>query len=408
LPGPRELANAEIAFSNAIKAKADFVEAHIALGYALQMQSKLPAAVAAYQQYLVLQKKRNELPAAPPAVFALKIKGFGVDASEAFAHYHLALALSSLGQAEDAFAEYQEAIKVEPNFAQAHCNLGHQLCARGQYVKALEHLRKGHELGIKLRGWKYPSEKWITNLEQLVSVSEKELANVHDEKSLREGIEGKLTHDHLFDTQPQTRQSFRQGHAVRLIAGKSYQIDLTGEFDTYLRIEDVNFQRLAFNNDVSSPGNLNSRLVFSPAKDGVYRLIVTTYQSGATGSYKLKLDEVVKAGDALTIMDSFAKTDKTYQGRFFRHHKAKLVAGRAYTIQLESQQIKTHLTLFDPTATNRFAVRGGIPVGDVSQARIDFTPLETAEYVIGVVSSSPGQTGDYTIRVQEFRSLSQE
>lgn len=87
-------------------------------------------------------------------------------------------------------------------------------------------------------------------------------------------------------------------HEVNLRSGLNYVIDLEsgngapglhnpGYFDTWLRVEDGSGKELAYNDDGGD--GFNSRLTFVPTSDGVYRLVVTTYTAGATGSYTLKV-----------------------------------------------------------------------------------------------------------------------
>jgi serine/threonine-protein kinase len=69
-----------------------------------------------------------------------------------------------------AIAEYREAIRVNKDYPQAHCNLGHALRDKGQFTEALGHLRRGHELGSKNPRWPYPSAEWIKECERLVQL----------------------------------------------------------------------------------------------------------------------------------------------------------------------------------------------------------------------------------------------
>ncbi len=65
---------------------------------------------------------------------------------------------------------------------------------------------------------------------------------------------------------------------LKLTAGQKYQIDLTStQFDPFLRIEDDRGRELAADDD--SGGMLNSRLVFTPKSDGVYRVIATQFDN---------------------------------------------------------------------------------------------------------------------------------
>jgi serine/threonine-protein kinase len=50
----------------------------------------------------------------------------------------------------------------------AHCNLGLVLKNRGLFRESLESLERGHELGSRQPGWKYPSEQWVLEARRLV------------------------------------------------------------------------------------------------------------------------------------------------------------------------------------------------------------------------------------------------
>lgn len=109
-------------------------------------------------------------------------------------------------------------------------------------------------------------------------------------------LAGQITTSDPFDRE-RTKMHARV-HEVRLEAGVTYVIDLEsgngqpgpqnpGFFDTWLRVEDAAGKTLAFNDDGGQA--LNSRLTFVPTQSGTYRLVVTTYQAGATGLYTLKV-----------------------------------------------------------------------------------------------------------------------
>jgi tetratricopeptide (TPR) repeat protein len=116
---------------------------------------------------------------------ALMTKGDARAAAEAYreairldpklpvAHYNLGSALrrqQDLGGAIDA---YREAIRLNPDYAEAHCNLGHTLRERGQFKEALKHLQQGHTLGSQRPDWKYTSERWVRDCEELVRTDAK-------------------------------------------------------------------------------------------------------------------------------------------------------------------------------------------------------------------------------------------
>jgi serine/threonine-protein kinase len=62
---------------------------------------------------------------------------------------------------------------LKPDFAEARCNLGLLLLRQVRYAEALELLRRGHELGVKQPGWRYPSAEWVRHAEKMVALDKK-------------------------------------------------------------------------------------------------------------------------------------------------------------------------------------------------------------------------------------------
>src|SRR5262249_25881746 len=103
--------------------------------------------------------------------------------------------------------------------------------------------------------------------------------------------------DKLTDTDPfdaKLTKARQKVYNVPLKEGTLYQIDLlSADFDTFLRVEDEKGVERAFNDDIALD-DLNSRLEFSPAVSGTYRIIVTTYRAGDTGQFVLAIQEKKK------------------------------------------------------------------------------------------------------------------
>ena len=76
-------------------------------------------------------------------------------------HYNLANTLERQGQTREAEAEFREALRIRPDVAEIHCNLGQLLGRSRRFAEALKELRRGHELGSRRPGWSYPSAEWI-------------------------------------------------------------------------------------------------------------------------------------------------------------------------------------------------------------------------------------------------------
>src|SRR5262249_23884739 len=88
-----------------------------------------------------------------------------------------------------------------------------------------------------------------------------------------------------------TAKDLEQVHEVKMRAGNTYVLDLTSnEFDTYLRLEDAKKKVLAENDDIDEKaGNLNSRIIFTPTEDGVYRIVATSFKQRGVGAYTLTI-----------------------------------------------------------------------------------------------------------------------
>jgi tetratricopeptide (TPR) repeat protein len=77
------------------------------------------------------------------------------------------------GSVDEALAEYHEAIRLNPDFADAHWQLGAVLRDKGRFAEALNSLRRGHELGAHNPGWKYLSEQGVRECERLLELDGK-------------------------------------------------------------------------------------------------------------------------------------------------------------------------------------------------------------------------------------------
>jgi serine/threonine protein kinase/tetratricopeptide (TPR) repeat protein len=84
------------------------------------------------------------------------------------AQYARANSLRLLGRHVEAVAAFRETIRLDPDLAEAHCNLGHALKKLGRFREGLAALRRGHELGAKKPGWHYPSADWVRDAETLL------------------------------------------------------------------------------------------------------------------------------------------------------------------------------------------------------------------------------------------------
>jgi len=78
-------------------------------------------------------------------------------------HYNLGFALSARGRRDEAISAFQDALRIDPDYAQAHNNLGALLQIGGQQDAALEHYRRAAAL-------RPDNVESHTNLGQLLSI----------------------------------------------------------------------------------------------------------------------------------------------------------------------------------------------------------------------------------------------
>jgi hypothetical protein len=101
-------------------------------------------------------------------------------------------------------------------------------------------------------------------------------------------VDGAIAKSDPFDADRE--KCYRHVQEFKMQAGKTYTVDLMSEdFDSYLRIENDEKGKLAEDDD--GGGFLNSRIVFTPAADGTYRIVITTCDPGQLGAYRLTIRE---------------------------------------------------------------------------------------------------------------------
>jgi hypothetical protein len=219
-------------------------------------------------------------------------------------------------------------------------------------------------------------------------------------------VQGKLSTD---DAKDRVRAaSYCQIFKVKLTEGRSYQIDMRSkDLDAYLRLEDADGKQLAQDDD--SGGNLNARIRFKCPRDGTYRIIATTYRSGAVGAYELTVqDQDVKvAPGALQLRDGRLEVNASLTVRDARDrvriksrckvYPVQLTGGKTYRIDMRSGKVDSYLRLEDADGKQlAFDDDGG---GNLN-ARITFRCPNDGVYRI-IATTYRTQTGPFTLTVVE-------
>jgi hypothetical protein len=172
-------------------------------------------------------------------------------------------------------------------------------------------------------------------------------------------------------------------HEVKMAAGKSYQIDLvSGNFDSFLRLEDEDGKQLAQDDD--GGGFPNARIMFKAPKDGMYRIIATTFD-GKTGAYTLTVKKSSEATVAAlkAYNDALADFRKDYNPSYQKLLKAfpeaKSDADRGELLKGFGKTIKKLEDRFAKVAKDFPREKGGMQAA------------QAVEQIGSMVSSAKGQ-----------------
>jgi tetratricopeptide (TPR) repeat protein len=328
-------------------------------------------------------------------------KAIALNPEDALYHTGLGNALRAMKNDDEAVASFERAIALDPKSPKVRFDLGMVLLKQGHFNAARESFQKTLALAADEELLRKRASFRVQECTRRLAIEEREKENLVDLGAARTGITGRLTSEDFVDVFPLGPQSFRKGHLVPLRAGVHYQIDLTGDFDTLLRIEDAQQQPLVFNDDVTPPGGLSSRIVFTPPKDGCYRLIVNSGTIKAIGRYTLKVQQAARLGQTL-FTGVLGTEEADDDGKHQQKYKIKLTAGTPYVFELESQKFDTFLALLDRDGHSVLITNDDAAPNDLTRSRLDFTPQASGEYTLVVTSFKPAQTGAFTLKVCSY------
>jgi tetratricopeptide (TPR) repeat protein len=171
------------AYKEGVTVAKDDADAHNNLGSALAQRGRLAEAAASFREAIRLQ------PIFPRAYNnlgnALGAQGEFEEADQAYkkaieldprytkAYLNRGQTLLDWGKLAEAVAVYRESLAIEPENAWGRCLLGLALKELGQLSEACDELAKGHELGVRQKGWNKPSEHWLSQCRQLIEAEKK-------------------------------------------------------------------------------------------------------------------------------------------------------------------------------------------------------------------------------------------
>ena len=143
-------------------------------------------------------------------------------------------------------------------------------------------------------------------------------------------------------------------YTVKLNKDRTYVIEMSStDFDPFLRLLDKAGKELAEDDD--SGGELNSRVIHSPAESGDHEIVAATL-NGDVGKFNLKVREISIKGEAkareipkggFEHAGDLAENDATDLGKRSKVVSVQLKAGQAYLFEIESTDFDCQLYVFD-------------------------------------------------------------
>jgi len=238
-------------------------------------------------------------------------------------------------------------------------------------------------------------------------------------------VTGALTEEDPGD--PGAKTGHCKTYTVQLEAGQVYRIDMTSkDLDSYLRLEDSAGNELRKDDD--GGGELNAQMLFLCRRSGTYYVVATAIgrrerekapskevsPRSATGSFILAIERpeavrpvVVNFKDADTKIegqltkDSMRDPSTTVAKGFIagprpvRVYAVRLEAGKAYRIDMSSQQFDSYLRLEDDEGT---VVAQDDDGGGGMNARITFRSTRSGTYYLFATTYAlPVKLGAFTL-----------
>ena len=219
--------------------------------------------------------------------------------------------------------------------------------------------------------------------------------------------------------------------------GQSYTIDvMSSEFDTYMWLVGPGMDGPLSDDDMG--GACNARIELTAPSTGTYRVIATTFASGITGSYSVRVTrgtgvpiddgvcpgfddfegevggfadwnaavaavvpefDEIESGDVVTE----ELTDNDYPtevGTLARAYVLSARAGEEFTVELESEDFDTYLVIHSTLLEDIIEDDDGL--GNLNSAAT-FTAPASGDYKIIVSSFASSSTGEFTLRVIQNR-----
>ncbi len=222
-----------------------------------------------------------------------------------------------------------------------------------------------------------------------------------------------------------TDGSYLQAWGLELAAGQAVTVDLlSDEFDAYLMVTGPGLAEILSDDD--GAGACDSRITFTAPQSAVYRVVVNTLSTEATGRFRIRVTDEpgpVTAGecnigdDELVEWMTSLPTDgrelsvgqeargelstfdeESWDGSYAQAWALRMQAGQEATVDLLSDEFDAYLYVLGPGLDEPLSDDDGAGACD---ARITFAAPETGVYRVVVNSIMSESTGRFRLRVTD-------
>jgi hypothetical protein len=186
--------------------------------------------------------------------------------------------------------------------------------------------------------------------------------------------------------------------------GQRVTVDLrSNEFDPYLIVRPPQGDQT--DNDDHEGDAHRSLVSLELPVDGTYKVIVTSYKSGETGAYDLRIDlgggtgaaavaAAMAAGSRIERGRLAAGDDTLRSGEYVDIHRIEGAPGQRLTIDVVSQDFDTYLILIPPRGER---LENDDVEGKPRHSVIETDLTEPGSYTVAVTSYQRGETGAYEL-----------
>lgn len=234
--------------------------------------------------------------------------------------------------------------------------------------------------------------------------------------SLGEAVQGELTEeDPITEGEDYLGELAFDQYVVRARRGQRLGVSMDAEdFDPLVRIGRLDagggFEELASNDDGLGAG-LNSRLLFTPERDGDYVVRATAFSQGL-GAYDLSVVDLGREPRAVplrpgrTIDASLEDGDGiTFGGARYDVYRFRARAGERFSIAASSQDFDTVIDVLQSDGDGGYGIVASDDDGaggETTDSRLTFRPNEDGEYFVWVKAFDPEGRGDYRITLTDL------